>query len=345
MNTRIARPVILAIASVLLTVLVLVLFPQPGIVATVGTATALVLLAALILGQTFRPAAALLPTGEALPSWRLVTATVLSGLPAVLASATGTASPVATGDARTLVVALLWYLVPIIALVLLISARRRASGGSRGAGKVVFAVGVGASVVLFVGFDHRYTGVLFAGLEGMSYTINSLWVAAILLLVVRTLPGDGRQDLPLRFDRRAWLWAAIALGAIVVTIVPAGLATGFLRFAPRLPRDASDVVELVVAFLGIWLTIALPEELVARAVLQRGVARIAGRWWVGLIVASVLFGAMHWNNAGPDYRWHYIGFASVAGVFYGAAYLKGGLGAAILAHTAVDWVWALLLKR
>ena len=343
MNTRIVQLVILAVASVLLTFLVLILFPQPGIVATAGTATTLVVLAGLILGQTFRPAAALLPAGEARLSRGPVYATLCAGLPAVLASAT--ARPVATGDARTFVVALLWYAVPIGALVFLVAARRRTSGGSLGADNAVFVVGVGASVVLFVGFDHRYTGVLFAGLEGMSYTINSLWVAAILMLVVRILPGGDREDLPLRFDRRAWLWAAIALGAITVTIVPAGLATGFLRFAPQLPRDTSGVVELVVMFLGIWLTIALPEELVARAVLQRGVARVAGRWWVGLVVASVLFGAMHWNNAGPDYRWHYIGFASVAGVFYGAAYLKGGLGAAVLAHTAVDWVWALLLKR
>ena len=340
MNTRIVRPVLLVIASVLLTVLVLILFPQPGIVATAGTATSLVVLAGLILGQTFRPATALLPAGEARLPWGLVVATALAGLPAVVASAT--ARPVATGDGRAFVGAMLWYAVPMVALVLLISARRRTS---RRAGKAVFVVGVAASVVLFIGFDHRYTGVLFAGLHGMSYTINSLWVAAILLLVVRTLPGGDREDLPLRLDRRAWLWAAIALAAITVTIVPAGLATGFLCFSPQPPRDASGVAELIVALLGIWLTIALPEELVARAVLQRGVARIAGRWWVGLVVASVLFGAMHWNNAGPDYRWHYIGFASVAGAFYGAAYLKGGLGAAVLAHTAVDWVWALLLKR
>ena len=343
MNARIVRIALLAIASVLLTVLALVLFPQPGIVAATGTATTLVVLAGLILGQTFRPTAALLPTDEGRLPPGMVVGTVFAGLPAVVASAI--VRPVATGDERTFVVALLWYAVPLVAIACLISVRHRAPDGLRNARKLVFFVGVAASVVLFVGFDHRYTGVLFAGLDSMSYTLNSLWVAAILLLVVRTLPGDDRDDLPFRFDRRSLLWGAIALGAIIVTIVPAGLATGFLRFAPQLPRDASGVVELVVAFLGIWLTIAIPEELVARAVLQRGVARIAGRWWVGLIVASVLFGAMHWNNAGPDYRLHYIGFASVAGVFYGVAYLKGGLGAAVLAHTAVDWVWALLLKR
>ena len=93
MNKRIVRLVTLAIASGLLTLLVLVLFPQPGIVATAGTATTLVVLAGLILGQTFRPAAALLAADEAQPSWRLVIATVLAGLPAVLASAT--ARPIA----------------------------------------------------------------------------------------------------------------------------------------------------------------------------------------------------------------------------------------------------------
>jgi membrane protease YdiL (CAAX protease family) len=346
MNMRTVRPVLLGITSLLLTVFVLILFPQPGALTILGTAATLFLLVGLILGQTLRPLAALLSAdGSRLssgPAGATLVATLFAGLPAVLASV---ARADVTGDGWAFVAAVLWYAVPMVAIVVLVFARRGRSGG-RGAGdRVVFVACLALSVLLFIGFDHRYTGVLFAGLSGMSYTVNSLWVAAILLVVVRSLPDDHREDLPLRFDRSTWLWAAVALGLITVTIVPAGLATGFLRFEPELPRDASGLVELLGAFLGILLTIALPEELVARAVLQRGVARIAGRWWVGLLVASVLFGAMHWNNAGPDFRLHYIGFASVAGVCYGVAYLKGGLGAAVLAHTAVDWVWALLLKR
>ena len=65
----------------------------------------------------------------------------------------------------------------------------------------------------------------------------------------------------------------------------------------------------------------------------------------GLVIASLAFGLMHWNNR-PDLEEKviYCALASVAGLGYGLSFRYGGLFAAVMSHAAVNWIWQVCLR-
>jgi membrane protease YdiL (CAAX protease family) len=135
----------------------------------------------------------------------------------------------------------------------------------------------------------------------------------------------------------------LALLMIMVVVVPAGLMSGFLTFGVP---EKFDVPKSAAHFIGIFLTIALPEELFFRGLLLRGLEKLSSKKWVPMVVSSLAFGLMHWNNvSGLTTQITYITLATLAGLGYAWAYKKSGnnILAAILTHTLVDWVWRLVL--
>ena len=135
----------------------------------------------------------------------------------------------------------------------------------------------------------------------------------------------------------------LSMLVIMALVIPFGLATGFLTFS--IP-DSFDIPKLTAHFIGLFLTVALPEELFFRGILLRGLEKVFSKSWVPMVISSLAFGLMHWNNIEPlSMQITYISLATIAGVGYGWAYRKSGnnLFAAILTHTLVDWVWKLLL--
>jgi membrane protease YdiL (CAAX protease family) len=129
----------------------------------------------------------------------------------------------------------------------------------------------------------------------------------------------------------------------MVLVVPPGLLTGFLSF--HLPQTY-PIPKLTIHFVGLFLTVALPEELFFRGILLRGLDKMFSKKWIPLVVSSLAFGLMHWNNANTlSTQITYICLAAISGVGYGWAYRKSGnnLFAAILVHTLVDWTWKLFL--
>ena len=64
-----------------------------------------------------------------------------------------------------------------------------------------------------------------------------------------------------------------------------------------------------------------------------------------MILASVLFGLMHWNerNETAD-RAIYAGFSMIAGLFYGVTFRLGGSAiiSSVIIHTVTDTVWEVL---
>lgn len=190
------------------------------------------------------------------------------------------------------------------------------------------------------------------------------WALFTACLGVVTFGAAGRFGLGIQRASLKGPLLALGIGLVFGAIaIPVGLATGFLSFkedapppaveAPAEPGPTADAepgleaglqaaaIQLV-GFFVIALTIAFPEELFFRGVLDRGLQL---RWklpWTALLVSSVLFGLMHWNNRKDlDDQLVYLGLASLAGVAYGLAFRRGGLLAAIFLHALVDWVWQL----
>jgi uncharacterized protein len=156
--------------------------------------------------------------------------------------------------------------------------------------------------------------VLLRGLDGIGYAVE--WRG-----------GFGRA-----FALNFAVFAAIA--------IPLGITIGFLTFDPTLARVRS----IPVAGVGILFFTAWPEEFLFRGVLQNCLTRSLKNQWAGLLVASVIFGFSHILHA-PVPNWKYVLLATIAGIFYGRAWMKtGSLLPGTLVHALIDLSWHVLFR-
>jgi hypothetical protein len=98
-------------------------------------------------------------------------------------------------------------------------------------------------------------------------------------------------------------------------------------------RSAAEVAVFCVAA-------AVGEELLFRGVVQAGVAALFHSQAVAVVVASVVFGALHAHG------WMYSALATLAGGLFGALYISGGESVlpGILVHAVYDAVAIGVLK-
>jgi membrane protease YdiL (CAAX protease family) len=160
-------------------------------------------------------------------------------------------------------------------------------------------------------------------------------VGAYAFLAVRNLDGVGYRLLWRRADA---FDGAINFVAFSILGIPLGLALQFIH-----PHTLEASFGAVFGqFVGIYLTIAIPEEFLFRGVLQNFLVRsIPGghKGVYGLLIASVVFGASHLHHP-PVPNWRYAIMATLAGIFYGNAYRsRQRLCASALTHALVDTVW------
>jgi membrane protease YdiL (CAAX protease family) len=194
-------------------------------------------------------------------------------------------------------------------------------------------------ILIWIPFDLRWYIEMQPNLD------YSWWSVAVSVIAVIGWYGYRRADIgynlvPSFKDLRI---AVLALIMIMVLVIPPGLLTGFLSFS--IP-ESFNISKLSAHFIGLFLTVALPEELFFRGILLRGLEKVFSKKWIPLVISSLAFGLMHWNNVDTlSTQITYVSLATFAGLGYGWAYRKSGnkLFAAILAHTLVDWVWKLLL--
>lgn len=190
-------------------------------------------------------------------------------------------------------------------------------------------------LALWLPLDFRVFRDVWAWPEGgAAYIMNvvlAVDLALLLFVAFRGLDGVGYR---FQIGRKDLAASGVNLAMCLALVGPLGIATGFVRFNP----DA-EPLGFAASFLAIFLTIALPEELLFRGLIQNLLQKTWERATLALVVASVVFGLAHLNN-GPSPDWRYALLASIAGFFYGRAYVQGGsLMAAALVHTSIDAVW------
>jgi membrane protease YdiL (CAAX protease family) len=232
------------------------------------------------------------------------------------------------------------YVLAILAVTtwaaLATAAAAREAGGAFGAADVAVLL------LLWVPFDLRFIDQMFPGPPDAAYDWWSVYVVVVAVLAfgrLRELPGFDYRLVPRARDLAVAVAALLAFGAIAV---PIGVATAFLRFPPSTPPTFAAAARLGPA---LFLTVALPEEVLFRATLQAGLERRLGRPRLALVLASLAFGLTHWNNAElAAEKVVYVALATVAGAFYGMAYRRGGsVLAPAICHALVDLCWKILL--
>jgi membrane protease YdiL (CAAX protease family) len=174
---------------------------------------------------------------------------------------------------------------------------------------------------------------------GISAVPKLLLVDAALYgyLVVRRLENVGYDFRPRLRDFgvgfREWLFfAPIGIGL--------GLALGFIHFYARVPGVGTAAAAWMVTFFFV----AIPEELFFRGLLLNLLEPRLGRIRA-LALSSVIFGLSHFNKGATAFNWRYVLLATIAGVFYGRAWLdRRRLFCPATTHTAVDVVWSLWFR-
>jgi len=192
-----------------------------------------------------------------------------------------------------------------------------------------------ALILLTLGLavDLRWFDVAWpAGLRGLN---NLLLVDAGLygFLAIRRLSGTG-FDFHLHWSD--WKTGLRELAFFAPAVLVLGLALGFIHPHSNLPA----VSKAVLTWAGIFVFVAVPEELFFRAWVQNLLERRVGRR-AALVITSVLFGLSHFNKRSATFNWRYVLLATIAGIFYGRAWRANRrVPASTITHTWVDWLWS-----
>lgn len=152
-------------------------------------------------------------------------------------------------------------------------------------------------------------------------------------LAIRGLTGTG-------FDFRLQ-WSDWKTGMReLFFFAPAVLALGFVLRFIHPHANWPPIWKALGTWGGIFVFVAVPEELFFRAWVQNLLERRVGRH-AALIIASVLFGLSHFNKRSAHFNWRYVILATIAGIFYGRAWRENRrVPASTITHTFVDWLWS-----
>ncbi len=240
-----------------------------------------------------------------------------------------------------------------VPVLLLIPDRHRKSerlGWRDGAAMLALAIPVGA---------HWLRGIWTWPVDLYFFRpLNSVCIGAYAFLVLRNLDGVGYRIL---WRKRDLVDALANFTGYALLAIPLGLALGFIhphaqtyltspvsfRFfgRPETWMVSGTLIflgQFAFQFVGIYVTIALPEEFLFRGVLQNLLVKTfqgRRREVYGLLLAAVIFGAAHLHHA-PVPNWRYMIMATLAGIFYGNAFrTRQRTSASAFTHALVDTVW------
>lgn len=194
-------------------------------------------------------------------------------------------------------------------------------------------------VWLWVPVQLRWIHPSWGGGETAHVLVN---FSVVILLLSGLFAARGIDpNLDWRFNRKDGVWILGALLFLIPAVVWPAWVVKFVD--PHLNKNWRD---FPFAWLEIWFTTALFEELVFRGVVQKITVRYL-KPYAGILLASAIFGFYHiTRTAGFRHypNWWYVLFASIAGLAYGIVCHKRNLQAAIMTHCCVDFIWWLLLK-
>jgi membrane protease YdiL (CAAX protease family) len=230
------------------------------------------------------------------------------------------------GDWKALLGGVLYVVVPILLLT-------SVSGRAPGQWEDYAAV-----TILWVPVWLQWVYRVFPYPTQLTHVLSVLLALSIGIAGFLLLRGVDNVGYALEW-RRGFAWNFgfhfLVLAAIAI---PVGLRLHFLVWAPSIHRLQPLVI------IGILFFTAWPEELLFRGLLQNLLSRTFANEWAALIVTSIIFGFSHILHA-PAPNWKYVLLASIAGFFYGRAWMKTkSLVPGVIMHALVDICWHVLFR-
>jgi len=199
-------------------------------------------------------------------------------------------------------------------------------------------------LLIWIPLDLGWISNLWFGLDGFAY---KWWAVMLSVMSVvgwygfRRLPNLGYRLVPNRQDIITTMIAIVIFAALSIPLI---LASDKLIFPPA---SSLSALGLLTQFVSLFLTVAIPEELFFRGLLLNGLDQMLKHPWLSLLLSSLAFGMMHWNNASePTMKIALCSIGTVVGLFYGWAYRRSGnnLFAPVIVHTLGALMWQLLMQ-
>jgi membrane protease YdiL (CAAX protease family) len=153
----------------------------------------------------------------------------------------------------------------------------------------------------------------------------------------------GTPDIGYRYEWSASIAATGFLSFLIYSAIaiPLGFEIGFIHYT----FQTSKLLTAPGLFAVIFFATAIPEEFLFRGLIQNWLERITSSRILGLVIASIVFGAAHLNNGPPVPNYKYFLMASIAGIFYGWAWQRTrSLIASGLVHALVDTLWSVYFR-
>ena len=156
------------------------------------------------------------------------------------------------------------------------------------------------------------------GLANIAARGTAITLALTLFLLFRNLPGM-KYNLP-----RKWtdlLYPAIGFASLAPVLAALGQWLGYM--GPFLGFGRFHPGAFGLLWLKTVLGVALPEELLFRALIQNWLMQRFGFTVRTLALAALIFGASHLDNPpGPLPNWRYMILATIAGFVFGGVFWK-----------------------
>jgi membrane protease YdiL (CAAX protease family) len=177
----------------------------------------------------------------------------------------------------------------------------------------------------------------FSLLQSLIGPVPAMMIGLITGVTVFLMHPVSRSGLHFALDRAMLRDAITNLLMFGALAIPLGLAIGFLRL--QIPQFAD-----FGTFPLIFLLNALPEEVLFRGVIQNVLSSRMNKV-KALILASTIFGVAHLNNGSPVPNVRYFAMATLAGIFYGRAWMKRrNVVSSSLVHALVNTFWNVLFR-
>ncbi len=192
-----------------------------------------------------------------------------------------------------------------------------------------------ALFIIWLPVQFRWMYRLWPYPQQLTHTLTILFALTTALaafLFIRRLDGIGYGV----EWRRGFGWAVLLnFVLLAVIIIPLGEAIHFIHFGPT----AHSLKATPLTGLEILIFTAWPEEFLFRGLLQNLLSRSLKNRYAGWIIASVTFGFAHILHA-PVPNWKYVCLATIAGLFYGRAWMKTeSIFPGAIVHALVDTIW------
>jgi membrane protease YdiL (CAAX protease family) len=184
-----------------------------------------------------------------------------------------------------------------------------------------------AAIVLLRILESVYTSPINVRIDILG-RLMLIRTGAMAALELRRTSGTGFGFVP---SQKEWVTGVRYFFYFVPVGFPLALWLGLVH----LTFNGFLFWKTLATFFGVLWVLALAEEFFFRGLLQNWLTEWMGRPHAAIIIASILFGAVHLQfRSFPNWRFALV--SAVAGVFYGLAYQKAGsVRAAMVTHALV----------